>query len=163
MVRATFRMRSWAHAERPRRVMAFSSSFSPSAQMTQCLRTIFGSISGRWRRSVFRRRSDGVGAPSQRPRGIVRPGNPRTMPAHGVPYISRRELRCEYRGPATGQKFWRHNAQSSAEYSGICVWDRRSIRRGRRATAGRESPDITPARRPFKGVTTRLLETQLKD
>jgi len=42
MVRATFRMRSWARAESPMRVMAFSSIFSPSSEMAQNFRISFG-------------------------------------------------------------------------------------------------------------------------
>ena len=40
MVRETFRMRSWARAESPRREMADSRSFSPSAKMVHCLRNL---------------------------------------------------------------------------------------------------------------------------
>jgi hypothetical protein len=43
IVRATFRMRSCARAERPSRVMAFSNSFSPSGVIAQYLRIILGS------------------------------------------------------------------------------------------------------------------------
>lgn len=38
MVRATFKMRSWARALRPSRVMAFSSSFSDSVSISQTYR-----------------------------------------------------------------------------------------------------------------------------
>jgi hypothetical protein len=44
IVRATFRMRSCALAESPSRVIAFSSCFSPSTEMTLCFRNIFGNI-----------------------------------------------------------------------------------------------------------------------
>jgi len=44
MVRATFKMRSWARAESPMRVMAFSSIFSPSSEMAQNFRISFGGI-----------------------------------------------------------------------------------------------------------------------
>ena len=43
-VRATFRIRSCARAERPSRVTAVSSNFSPSAEIAQCLRINFGGI-----------------------------------------------------------------------------------------------------------------------
>jgi hypothetical protein len=45
IVRATFRMRSWARAESPSRVMAVSSSFSPYAEMGQYFRI---SLVGIW-------------------------------------------------------------------------------------------------------------------
>ena len=44
MVRETFRMRSWARAERPWRDIAFSSSISLSASRSQNLRICFGDI-----------------------------------------------------------------------------------------------------------------------
>jgi hypothetical protein len=43
IVDATFRMRSWARAEKPSRVIAFPSNFSPSVETAQC-RIIFGII-----------------------------------------------------------------------------------------------------------------------
>jgi hypothetical protein len=44
IVRTTFKMRSWTRAERPSRVMAFFSNFSPSAVTAQYFRIIFGII-----------------------------------------------------------------------------------------------------------------------
>src|SRR5208283_846203 len=44
IVRDTFKMRSCARAESPSLTTAFSSSFSPSGDIAQCLRIIFGAI-----------------------------------------------------------------------------------------------------------------------
>ena len=44
IVRDTLRIRSWARADSPRRAIADSNSFSPSALIAQCFRTSLGGV-----------------------------------------------------------------------------------------------------------------------
>src|SRR5580704_6149065 len=98
IVLATFRKRSWARAERPRRVMAFSRSFSPSADIAQCLRIILGII---WAFAyVFfsvRKRSSGRGA-CRRARGYLRE-RPRRCEFASFRWLRRGHRREDRRNP----------------------------------------------------------------